>query len=312
MPAAAVSSRVSTATPTSATTPARLDEVVLATDHVRVGQFRAPVGHPAFGSECRIGAWHLIAFPRSSVVIEQIGRGRIVSDPHLAMLYNARQRYLRYPVSADGDRCEWFAYAAEVVREALGNDGFDCTHATVGAGTYLLQRMIWVQARKDSADEFTLEVAALGVLDTLAAALRHARGESGQPSAVARQRHRELADAARHEIATCYQAPTRLATLAARLDCSPYHLCHVFRRVTGTTVARYQTGLRLRAALERLAETPDGLTDIGLDLGFSSHSHFTSQFSRVFGMPPSSFRANAASLAAANKNLKAFVAPVAQ
>lgn len=297
-----------------ASTPARgrLDKQLITTDLVRIGLFRAPVGHPAFGRECRIGDWHLVAFPRTSVVIEQIGRGRVASDPQLAMLYDAHQRYLRYPVSADGDRCEWFAFAAGAVREAVGDESFGTTWVGVGAPIYLLQRMITTCAARDDRDVLAVEEAALGVLRSLAQALREGRGDRAPRRALLKQKHRELADAARSELALRYRDRVRLEELATTLDCSPYHLCHVFRRVTGTTVHRYLTGLRLRAALEHLAETREGLTDIGLELGFASHSHFTSQFSRVFGMPPSAFRASAASLSTANKNLKDFVAAVAR
>jgi AraC family transcriptional regulator len=46
----------------------------------------------------------------------------------------------------------------------------------------------------------------------------------------------------------------------------------------------------LRAALERLAEPGVDLIDIALDLGFSSHSHFTECFRRNFGKTPSAVR----------------------
>ena len=41
-----------------------------------------------------------------------------------------------------------------------------------------------------------------------------------------------------------------------------------------------------------LAELPrrDDLTALALDLGFSSHSHFTAAFRRAFGRPPAEFR----------------------
>jgi AraC-like DNA-binding protein len=48
--------------------------------------------------------------------------------------------------------------------------------------------------------------------------------------------------------------------------------------------------LRLRASLERVAEQRADLTSIALDLGFSSHSHFTDVFRREFGKTPSEFR----------------------
>jgi AraC-like DNA-binding protein len=51
----------------------------------------------------------------------------------------------------------------------------------------------------------------------------------------------------------------------------------------------YRTELRLRHALERLLERREHITQIALDLGFSSHSHFTAAFRRAFGLTPSAF-----------------------
>jgi AraC-like DNA-binding protein len=80
--------------------------------------------------------------------------------------------------------------------------------------------------------------------------------------------------------------PLTLSTLSARLGCSPFHLCRVFREATGKTLHGYQTDLRLRAALEAI-EGGARLTDVALEAGFSSHSHFTLAFRRAFGVPPS-------------------------
>ena len=66
-------------------------------------------------------------------------------------------------------------------------------------------------------------------------------------------------------------------------------LCRLFRRHTGMTLHEYRTELRLRDALDRLASRRGDLTRIALDLGFSSHSHFTAAFRRAFGMTPTAF-----------------------
>jgi AraC-like DNA-binding protein len=50
--------------------------------------------------------------------------------------------------------------------------------------------------------------------------------------------------------------------------------------------------VRLRTSLERIAEPGADLTSIALDLGFSSHSHFTDVFRREFGSTPSEVREN--------------------
>jgi AraC-like DNA-binding protein len=49
----------------------------------------------------------------------------------------------------------------------------------------------------------------------------------------------------------------------------------------------------LSAALGEVLASSRGLTDIGVDLGFSSHSHFTATFRRAFGVTPSALRRGA-------------------
>jgi AraC-like DNA-binding protein len=64
----------------------------------------------------------------------------------------------------------------------------------------------------------------------------------------------------------------------------------VFRAETGFSVDRYHRALRLRAALERLPAHGGRLSALALDLGFSSHSHFSDTFRREFGVAPSAVR----------------------
>jgi AraC-like DNA-binding protein len=70
---------------------------------------------------------------------------------------------------------------------------------------------------------------------------------------------------------------------------------------------RYLTRLRLRAALERLADGARDLTALALELGFSSHSHFADAFRREFGRTPSDVRNGAGrrTVAEMSKNLTA-------
>ena len=74
---------------------------------------------------------------------------------------------------------------------------------------------------------------------------------------------------------------------------SPFHLARVFRRETGIPVHRHLTRLRLSQALEELSGGHEDLTELALRIGFSSHAHFTSSFSRTFGVTPSEFRRGA-------------------
>jgi AraC-like DNA-binding protein len=64
-----------------------------------------------------------------------------------------------------------------------------------------------------------------------------------------------------------------------------------FHEATGLTLHHYRAQLRLRAALELIeARTP--LTEVALEVGYSSHSHFTEAFREAYGVPPSTFTAD--------------------
>jgi AraC-like DNA-binding protein len=72
---------------------------------------------------------------------------------------------------------------------------------------------------------------------------------------------------------------------------SPFHLARVFRARTGFSLSGYVHGLRLRAAVDRLAAEPDAdLSRLAVELGYYSPSHFCDRFRATFGRPPSSLR----------------------
>jgi AraC family transcriptional regulator len=80
-----------------------------------------------------------------------------------------------------------------------------------------------------------------------------------------------------------------LADIAAEVGGSAVYLTQVFQQLEGLPLYRYQLNLRLARALDLMADYDD-LTTLGLDLGFSSHSHFTAAFQRTYGRSPSEFR----------------------
>jgi AraC-like DNA-binding protein len=87
-------------------------------------------------------------------------------------------------------------------------------------------------------------------------------------------------------------APARgwsVANLAKIANLSPFHLCHVFRERTGTSIYDYVLRERLAQALQAVLDGGD-ITAIALEAGFASHSHFTARFKRFFGSTPSALR----------------------
>ncbi len=78
-----------------------------------------------------------------------------------------------------------------------------------------------------------------------------------------------------------------LRRVAEMLDRSRYHVCRVFHDELGVTTNQYVQLVRISEALHRLGEGEDDLLGLAMDLGYSSHSHFTSVFRRLVGLPPS-------------------------
>lgn len=86
-----------------------------------------------------------------------------------------------------------------------------------------------------------------------------------------------------------------LANLSAQVGRSPSLLTQMFTRSQDMSFYQYQLKIRLSAALAGLFGRHN-ITEVAYDVGFSSHSHFSVQFRRAFGMSPSQCRLYLASL----------------
>jgi AraC family transcriptional regulator len=95
---------------------------------------------------------------------------------------------------------------------------------------------------------------------------------------------------ARELIASDPSSSDSLYEMAQAVAASPFHLARCFKRTNGIGLHRYRTCLRMALALSRLGDGEDDLSRLALDLGYSSHSHFTAAFGRHFGVSPSSAR----------------------
>lgn len=74
-----------------------------------------------------------------------------------------------------------------------------------------------------------------------------------------------------------------LARLAA-MSVSSFH--RHFRAVTAMTPIQYQKQIRLQEARTRLLAESDDVAAVGFAVGYDSASHFSREYSRLFGAPP--------------------------
>jgi AraC-like DNA-binding protein len=88
-----------------------------------------------------------------------------------------------------------------------------------------------------------------------------------------------------------YACELDLADLAAGVHYSPDHLIRTFRRVFGETPHRYLQRRRIERAMFLLRTTATPVTDVCLQVGFTSVGAFGALFATVVGESPTAYRA---------------------
>jgi AraC family transcriptional regulator len=275
-----------------------LERIVFNSGSVRIGAFRCDPNHPAFRDSGPAQDYFFV-FPRTAVEIQHEHEPAFVANPNIVTFYNKGQAYERNIISVDGDCCDWFALDLEIVRDVVRafdpaldshpEQPFRFARGWSDAQTYLLQRRIFKRVTSGfEEDPVSIEELVIGLLERVVGL---AYGFSVHRRLLAlHRRHRDIVHHVEHLLSERWEQELTLQQIAREAGVSVYHLCRIFRRVTGTTLHQYRQNLRLRWSLEGVIESRRPLVDIALDAGFSSHSHFTSSFHREFVQTPSCLR----------------------
>jgi AraC family transcriptional regulator len=232
---------------------------------------------------------HLV-FPYRGVYVRHLGHDQAVAEANQVLFFNAAESYrISHPVPG-GDACLSLAISEPLLRElapdALLRGGavwaFHRQRLRIDPRAQVLVALLRHGLHQGTAEPLEAETLALTLVRrALAPHTTHAAGAS-----VGRQR---LVDRAKLVLASDLARRWKLADIAAEVGGSPVYLTQVFQQVEGVPLYRYQLRLRLARALDLLAQYED-LTALGLDLGFSSHSHFSAAFRETYGRSPSAFR----------------------
>jgi len=81
------------------------------------------------------------------------------------------------------------------------------------------------------------------------------------------------------------QTPS-LETIAREVGCSPFYLSRTFSKETSQTIPQYIRQLRLERAAELLRTGRYNVTEVALEVGYNSLSHFSQAFHQQFGCCP--------------------------
>src|SRR6266404_788178 len=234
-----------------------------------------------------------LVFPYRGVYVRHLGHDEAVAEANQVLFFNASEGYrVSHPVSG-GDACLSLAMSEPQLRELApltflrDNAGlaFRRQRLRIDARAQALAALLRHSLRQNIAEALEAESLALTLVQrALGPRTTHAAGAS-----IGRQR---LVDRAKLVLTSDLARRWTLAAIATEVRCSPVYLTQVFQQVEGLPLYRYQLRLRLARALDLLAHYDD-LTTLSLDLGFSSHSHFSAAFREAYGRSPSEFRHSA-------------------
>ena len=235
----------------------------------------------------RFSAAHHLVFTRAGTFLRGSARMKSVVDPtQVLFLHPGEECHVRHSVSAGHD-CTTFAYSPEALPPKLfETDGQAMLSPEVLLRYHALRAMALQQTECPSAIH-ALEEDALTLLALLLEQYSETDGAQRQRAFI---KHREMVEGIKSILAERPGDEHSLPDLAVTFAVSPSQIAHVFRSVAGVPVHRYLLSLRMAAALDQLSGGQRDLSRLALDLGFTSHSHFTATFRKWFGVKPSAVR----------------------
>jgi len=233
-------------------------------------------------------------FMLSGCYRKRSGPQRVVGDANTVVYFQPGERFtIEHPFGDENcgvtirlepgrfDEALEDARSSELQRRT---QAFEDTHAVTSTALHLrLQRLVR-QFQSDASQE-PMEVAerVMGIVRTSLNS-----GVAHRPLRTRADRHVE---AALEYLDQHFAQKVTLRDLAQAAGVSSCRISRVFSVCVGVPVHRYLTQLRLREALTRMTKGVTDLTCLALEVGFSSHSHFTAAFHGEFGRTPRDMRA---------------------
>lgn len=233
-----------------------------------------------------------LILPLRGVCVMHFSRGtRVIGEPNVGLILPAGRSYrVSHPVTEQDD-CFVVEYSSEcfhdVMETVLISAGISSagTHSFLSLPAIAARNLIWRRLEQNVANELEIEETGLALLSH---ALRRSH-EQGRTHRRSSKIPRQI-DIAKVVLLTHPEKNWSLTALARILDCSPFYLTRTFREYTGMPLHRYQLQTRLAKAIDLLLDSNQDLMTIAVNLGFNSHSHFTSSFRQSLGFTPNRLR----------------------
>jgi AraC family transcriptional regulator len=259
----------------------------------------AAAGQRSLSAE-RAHEWHVVSFVHSGAFVLHVqGRSELI-DPTAVLLYNPRAPYQSSHPFGCCDHGSAIAVRRDALLDVMRRQDpaseersaalFTASHVRGLSRVWMRQRLLVERLRGSAAqDPLAFEAAVLDLLGEIAAEHARLRGLPPPPAESSRARRRYVEDA-KALLQERFHEKLHLDDISRALYVSTFHLCRLFKEETGMPIHHYLTRLRLRESVEPVLAGRVDLGGLALDLGFSSHSHFTAAFRKEFGVSPREVR----------------------
>jgi len=231
-----------------------------------------------------------LVFPYRGLFLRHVGSTQSVADANHVLFFNAGQGYQVSHPATGGDACLSLSISQPLLRELAPAELLQRRDIPVFHGQSLRideRAQVLVALLRHSLHNGAIEpLEAESLALTLVCRSLGPRTTRAPGATHARQR---LVDRAKLLLASDLTRRWTLAEIAAEVGGSPVYLTQAFQQVEGLPLYRYHLRLRLARALDLVADCED-VAALALDLGFSSHSHFSAAFRQAYGRTPSEFR----------------------
>jgi AraC-like DNA-binding protein len=259
---------------------------------LQIGWFAARPVSDACGDVER-QSLHAVVLPVSGVFSKHDSPTRhVVGTPSHAVFIASNTPYrIGFP-GGIGDRALVLKFDEALAPEQLMVRGSSdqpavASYGLLPANAMMLRNLLRARLEKGDADDFEIE--ALG-LDLLNVSLKSMRTDGLPVRRSALARRTRALERVKEAVAIAPADKWNIAKLAKVANLAPFHLCHVFRQMVGTSIYDYVLRERLAYSLDAVLDSGDELAAIALDAGFASHSHFTARFRSFFGCTPTAIR----------------------
>jgi AraC-like DNA-binding protein len=227
-----------------------------------------------------------VALVRRGCFEYHLGSRSYFADSCRAFIYDEGAEYRTSHPCDGGDDCTMIEVDDDLMTEMFGpRRKHENIEFAMSARGQLSHLAAYALLKHSDSDRLVAEEVAIGLVHSIA---QRAPLAAGGKRAAARQAR--MVDAAKAFIHGSLDRNVSLEDIARDVGCSPYHLMRLFRAETGQALRGYRSRLRVAAALERIVEGADDLTQLALEVGFASHSHLSDTFRTVLGATPSRLR----------------------